>query len=336
MGSQFVDLNGDGHTDYLSATFDGSPHVAYGSAEGFGEPEHLLDADGERIVIAHIWNYKKKKHEVIGRAMGTDSPRSERCISALAFDWDADGDYDLLLGSYENGRLYRQMNEGSNAEPKFTGKNVEVMAGDQPFAIAAKMTAPRLVDWDGDGDLDLLTGSFGDSYGQKQPGGGVYLSLNDGSEGKPKFGELQTLIEPSQKGHTEPVRPDAGLYPDAVDYDGDGDLDLIVGGYSMWTPTGRELTDAEQARAKELEEHIEAASAKMNKLNAAILAKADKAAEGFERGEAEWMTEYKAIAKESAAERKEFSEALTELREELADLVPSPQRQTFVWLYERQ
>ena len=105
MGSQFVDFNADGHLDYLTATFDGSPHISYGSAKGFGEPERLKDAGGQRILISSIWNYESKKHENLGRSMPDGSARSERCISALAFDWDDDGDYDLLLGSYENGHL---------------------------------------------------------------------------------------------------------------------------------------------------------------------------------------------------------------------------------------
>ncbi len=200
MGSQFVDFNADGHLDYITATFDGSPHVSYGSAEGFGTPERIKDAQGQRLLISSIWNYETKKHEDLGRAMPDGKARSERCISALAFDWDGDGDYDLLLGSYKGGHLYRQMNEGTNKAPKFTGKNIVVMAGDVPFALAAKMTAPRLVDWDGDGDMDLLAGSFGNSWSPKGQGGGVSLARNNGSKGKPVFGALETILAPQAKG----------------------------------------------------------------------------------------------------------------------------------------
>ena len=55
------------------------------------------------------------------------------------------------------------------------------------------------------------------------------------------------------------MRPDAGLYADAVDYDGDGDLDLVVGGYSMWTPPARELNAEEKAtvaRLKKLQAEV--------------------------------------------------------------------------------
>ncbi len=334
MGSQFVDLNADGHIDYLTATFDGSPHVAYGSAKGFGTPVRLKDAQGQRLLISSIWDYDLKKHVNLGRAMPDGNERRERCISALAFDWDGDGDFDLLLGSYENGHLYRQMNEGTNKAPKFTGKNIPVMAGGKPFALAAKMTAPRLVDWDGDGDLDLIAGSFGDSWGTST-GGGIYLSRNNGATGKPVFGALETLIAPSPKGQQSPTRPDAGLYADAVDYDGDGDLDLIVGGYSIWIPKARKLTDDENAIVARLREKQQALRTKQQ----AVMAKVDAATQEAVAGLDPKSPVHRKVRSEVFAMHRPEIMALAKkqqaLKKDLDKLIPSKQREAFVWLYER-
>jgi hypothetical protein len=335
MGSQFVDLNADGHIDYLTATFDGSPHVSYGSAAGFGAPEHLKDAQGQRILISSIWDYEAQQHTDVGRAMPDGQARGERCISALAFDWDADGDLDLLLGSYENGHLYRQMNEGSAKEPKFTGRNLPVLAGDAPFALPEKMTAPRLVDWDGDGDLDLITGSFGDSWGQGGAGGGVYLSKNRGSKGKPEFAALETLIAPERNGGTEPTRPTAGLYADAADYDGDGDLDLIVGGYSLWTPEGRALSAEEQATLTRLKEEQKAVQLKQSTLMQEVQAETAKAAEGLDPKSKEYRAKWSEVYRKHNDEFTAIRNELQAVTKKIGELVPAPQRQAFVWWYER-
>jgi hypothetical protein len=264
--------------------------------------------------------------------------RKERCISALAFDWDGDGDYDLLLGSYENGHLYRVVNAGSKSEPKFTGTLIPVTAGGKPFAIGAKMTAPQLIDWDGDGDLDLLAGSFGDSY-QDGPGGGVYLARNLGKPGAPNFGALETILPPSTKGANQPARPDAGCYVHAADADGDGDLDLIVGGYSMWTPAARELTAEEQAQVVQLRAAQATQNAKQSeiykRINVEVNAALEDAGITDIKSKAARAIRSKVFQKHSAL-TKELRLKSTALQKQLDALVPRRQRDSFVWFYERQ
>lgn len=136
MGSQFVDFNFDGQLDIVAATYDGSPYNAYGSAKGFEKPEQFKDSKGNRIMFVCYYDYDVEPMEA-WKNTGED-----HCISALAFDWDHDGDYDLLLGS-KGGKIYRQMNEGTKKAHKFTGVNIPVKAGDEPLMNPGELTDPE-------------------------------------------------------------------------------------------------------------------------------------------------------------------------------------------------
>ncbi len=330
MGSQFVDLNGDGHSDYLTSIFDGSPHVSWGSEEGFTEPELLYDAGKERILVAYYWDYDEGSHLTTGRSMPDGEAANIRGISALAFDWDADGDFDLLQGTYEEGRLFLQLNEGTNAEPRFTGKNQDVLAGGEPLRNDAKMTTPRLVDWDGDGDQDLVYGTFGDA---SEPGR-VLLLVNTGRIGAPEFAAPRVLLEGIVGSEvSEAAGPSEGLYPEVVDWDGDGDLDLIVGGYSRWSPPGRELSEEEQATVARLR----AREAELQEAYAAISVEYSDALDAALEGKSE--EEQEAVFTEVYGQFRErmqaASEALKEVTDEIETYVPRPQRKPLVWFYER-
>ena len=72
------------------------------------------------------------------------------------------------------------------------------------------------MDWDGDGDIDLVAGSRR---------GLVFLIENTGSRKEPRFAVPTQLLAGDAPLKTP--RGDAG--PHAADWDGDGDLDLLVG-----------------------------------------------------------------------------------------------------------
>lgn len=78
-------------------------------------------------------------------------------------------------------------------------------------------TRPTAVDWDGDGDLDLIVGNFAGSFYFFQ------------GEGNGKFQPAPELL----KSDNEPLKiSGAHSDPFVIDWDGDGDLDLLSGSSS--------------------------------------------------------------------------------------------------------
>ena len=155
----------------------------------YGEPQKLL-ADGKPVDV-----------------YGMPSP-------SLA-DFDGDGDLDLLCGEFLDGFTYFE-NKGSRTSPRLAaGRRLE--ANGRAIRMDLQMITPTAVDWDGDGDIDLIVGD---------EDGRVAFVENSGQvvSGMPQFAQPRYFRQ--EAAH---VKFGALVTPQGVDWDGDGDDDIVAG-----------------------------------------------------------------------------------------------------------
>lgn len=212
-----MDLDGDGHRDILSGSYSrmeksmaGLFQVLYGKADGtFRKAETLNGSDGKPLIIP---------------ANDEDKIVEKICTRPFAVDWDGDGHLDLVVGNF-SGSFYWFKGEGKG---KFSPKPQPLTSGKEPLRIDGNHSDPFVIDWDGDGDLDLLSGSSN---------GGVQWAENVAGKGKPpELRPFQTLIKPG-KGiqYGQPVNEEELTGPTTstriwvADVNGDGKLDILVG-----------------------------------------------------------------------------------------------------------
>lgn len=121
----------------------------------------------------------------------------------IAADWDGDGLLDLLVG-WGDGSVVWYRNIGTRTRPKLAKGVLLVPAAPWPNyddnAPLSRDNKPGVrakicvVDWNGDGRLDLLVGDFGGIYGAKAPMSEQDKKIEQEANGK--MHELQKKMQP--------------------------------------------------------------------------------------------------------------------------------------------
>ncbi len=133
-------------------------------------------------------------------------------------DLDDDGDMDLLVGRGDGDLDYYYENTGSMGNPLYERREGVL----NPFdgMQVGGYSAPAFVDLDDDGDMDLVIGSY--RYDLK------FYYENTGSPTNPSYTRREGALNPfdgvANVGYNS--------VPTFVDIDNDGDMDLVLGGYS--------------------------------------------------------------------------------------------------------
>jgi hypothetical protein len=146
-------------------------------------------------------------------------------------DWDEDGLVDIVYGE-QYGQLFYMLNRGSRTAADFGPSRMIFESDGKPLDVGVH-AAPLVIDWDGDGVKDLLIGTYQNR---------IAFFRNMGTNKARSFEFQGFLRDSTGKFLALPITPVAqkseGVFKEdyfpvmtAADWDSDGDLDLLCGGY---------------------------------------------------------------------------------------------------------
>lgn len=212
---KLVDFDGDGDDDLVAGIgYWGD----YGWDNAFNEQGEWTNGPLHGFIYL-ILNEGRDSDPVYAKAVQLEAAGKPIDVFGMPSpnfaDFDGDGDLDLLCGEFVDSLTYFE-NTGSRTQPAYAAGRPLTLDG-QPLRMELCMIVPVAYDWDNDGDMDLVVG--------EEDGRVAYLEHT----GKVQDG-LPVFTKPVFfKQKADNLKVGALATPYGVDWDADGDEDLIVG-----------------------------------------------------------------------------------------------------------
>jgi hypothetical protein len=200
MVPTFIDIDNDGDLDFFTGNVIGT--VSFYENLGWDSDRPEFD------LITNFW----QEIYIVGSSLNRHG------ASAITFiDIDLDEDFDLAWGDFFQQSLYIVVNNGTSEIADMDNSNIITQYPVDNPVVSAGLNMPSFADIDGDSDKDLFVTVLSGAYGYQLINNFMFYENHDNQYNLISEEFIQTLDLFSD------------IYPELVDIDSDGDLDLFIG-----------------------------------------------------------------------------------------------------------